>query len=198
VIDRATEGDDWLAWHVDEGFFQHCGAVDSGSVFELTFGLDAAEKPPSRIDMRYDTALIAPDVESLQLPPECAADLSDSTGSMVLEVSCDPPAAGADERWGSVAFVALAGFSGTTEVTAKVLSDDSTASGSVTLSDLPDHVRGFADFDWDGRVDFDDFFLFADAFGSSRAVFDYDGSGRVDLDDFVLLFGDQWGQSYRR
>lgn len=46
----------------------------------------------------------------------------------------------------------------------------------------PDARR--ADFDGDGRVGFDDFFLFAGAFGSSNARFDLSGDGRVDFDDF--------------
>ena len=44
-----------------------------------------------------------------------------------------------------------------------------------------------ADFDGDGRVDFDDFFLFAGAFGSPEARFDLDGSGGVDFSDFFLF-----------
>ena len=49
------------------------------------------------------------------------------------------------------------------------------------------------DFDGDGETGFSDFFLFADAFGSSDPRFDLDGSGSVDFADFFLLadhFGD--------
>ncbi|MEE2658108.1 MAG: putative Ig domain-containing protein [Candidatus Latescibacterota bacterium] len=53
------------------------------------------------------------------------------------------------------------------------------------------------DFSGDGRVDFDDFFRFADAFGSSDLIFDLDGSGVVDFDDFVL-FADVFGNSAKR
>ena len=48
-----------------------------------------------------------------------------------------------------------------------------------------------ADFTGDGKVDFDDFFLFAAAFGQSatgdNAKFDLDGNGKIDLDDFFLF-----------
>ena len=44
-----------------------------------------------------------------------------------------------------------------------------------------------ADFDGDGDTGFDDFFLFADAFGGSDPRFDLDGSGSVDFADFFLL-----------
>ena len=43
------------------------------------------------------------------------------------------------------------------------------------------------DFDGDGEAGFSDFFLFADAFGSSDPRFDLDGSGSVDFADFFLL-----------
>jgi len=43
------------------------------------------------------------------------------------------------------------------------------------------------DFNGDGVVDFDDFFLFAAAFGSREARFDLSRDGRVDLDDFFLF-----------
>ena len=44
-----------------------------------------------------------------------------------------------------------------------------------------------SDFDGDGRIDFDDFFLFAGAFGGTDPVFDLDKSGRVDFDDFFIF-----------
>jgi len=43
------------------------------------------------------------------------------------------------------------------------------------------------DFNADGSVDFDDFFLFADAFGGSDSAYDMDNSGGVDFDDFFLF-----------
>jgi hypothetical protein len=50
-----------------------------------------------------------------------------------------------------------------------------------------------ADFNGDGGVDFDDFFLFAAAFGSREARFDLSRDGRVDFDDF-FLFAEQFGK----
>ena len=47
----------------------------------------------------------------------------------------------------------------------------------------------------DGITDFNDFFLFADAFGSSDPIFDYDGSGIVDFDDFYI-FADAFSEEY--
>ena len=52
------------------------------------------------------------------------------------------------------------------------------------------------DFDGDGEVGFDDFFLFAEAWGGSDPRFDLDGSGSVDFADF-FLFAEHFGQSAR-
>lgn len=49
---------------------------------------------------------------------------------------------------------------------------------------------GTSDFDGSGKVDFDDFFLFAAAFGGREARFDLNDSGGVDLDDFFLFASD--------
>jgi len=65
--------------------------------------------------------------------------------------------------------------------------------GSVFTVTLPGARSKDGDIDGDGDVDFDDFFLFASAFGRSRgqAGFtdraDINGDGRVDFDDFFLF-----------
>ncbi len=48
------------------------------------------------------------------------------------------------------------------------------------------------DFNGDGRTDFVDFFLFADAYGGTDARFDLDGNGMVDFADF-FKFVDAFG-----
>jgi hypothetical protein len=50
------------------------------------------------------------------------------------------------------------------------------------------------DFDGNGRVDYQDFFLFADNFGSTAPWFDLNGNGRVDYDDF-FMFADNFGKA---
>ena len=42
-------------------------------------------------------------------------------------------------------------------------------------------------------MSFDDFFLFADAFGGTDTRFDLDGSGLVDFGDF-FIFADNFGK----
>ena len=53
-------------------------------------------------------------------------------------------------------------------------------------------ARAATDFNGDGRTDFADFFLFADAYGSTDPRFDLDGNGRVDFADF-FRFVDAFG-----
>ena len=52
---------------------------------------------------------------------------------------------------------------------------------------------GNADFDANGIVNFGDFILFAQAFGSEQSNFDLDGNGIVDFPDFIL-FAEQFGE----
>ena len=52
------------------------------------------------------------------------------------------------------------------------------------------------DFNSDGKTDFVDFFLFADAYGGTDAKFDLDGSGTVDFVDF-FQFVDAFDSSAR-
>ena len=55
------------------------------------------------------------------------------------------------------------------------------------------------DFDGDGTVDFEDFFLFADSFGTSlgdpgfNSKHDLNGNNRIDFDDF-FVFSDRFGE----
>ena len=63
------------------------------------------------------------------------------------------------------------------------------ASGTATAAT---QVQAATDFNGDGKTDFVDFFLFADAYGSTNAKFDLDGNGTVDFADF-FKFVDAFG-----
>ena len=73
---------------------------------------------------------------------------------------------------------------------------------TVTVADLEPEIftavaeATSSDFDGDGVASFADFFLFADAFGTTDARFDLDGSGVVDFGDF-FIFADSFGQPVR-
>ncbi|OGG46297.1 MAG: hypothetical protein A3F84_02410 [Candidatus Handelsmanbacteria bacterium RIFCSPLOWO2_12_FULL_64_10] len=60
-------------------------------------------------------------------------------------------------------------------------------------SAIPGGGSSAPDFNKDGKVDFDDFFLFAAAFGSSNASFDLDSDGDVGFGDF-FLFAEAFGK----
>lgn len=90
---------------------------------------------------------------------------------------------------------ALAGFSGTTSL--RLTATDAfgargTASMIISISPLVDEPAP-GDFGRDGRVDLDDFFLFADYIGLALfhpgwdPVFDLNDDGRIDFDDFFLF-----------
>ena len=57
--------------------------------------------------------------------------------------------------------------------------------------------RLLADFDGSGAVNFDDFFMFAAAYGKTAtgeySKFDLDGSGAINLDDF-FVFAERFGK----
>lgn len=62
-----------------------------------------------------------------------------------------------------------------------------TLTSEVLVEELP------GDFDGNGKVDFSDFFLFADGFGGSDPKYDLDKSGGVDFSDF-FIFADNFGR----
>ena len=55
------------------------------------------------------------------------------------------------------------------------------------VPDVPDIPAQRADFDTNGWVDFSDFLLFAEAFGSNDELYDLDGGGDVDFADFIAF-----------
>ena len=65
-------------------------------------------------------------------------------------------------------------------------------SGGLSPVNFTVEALATADFNGDGRTDFVDFFLFADAYGGTDARFDLDGNGTVDFADF-FRFVDAFG-----
>ena len=65
---------------------------------------------------------------------------------------------------------------------------------------VPSSTGVSADFDGNGRVDFDDFFAFASAFGKERggagyeARYDLNADGKIDFEDF-FVFAERFGRS---
>ncbi|MCZ6633184.1 MAG: hypothetical protein O7G87_07245, partial [bacterium] len=66
---------------------------------------------------------------------------------------------------------------------------------AVTIVRIAPPLTG--DFDNNGSVDFQDFLLFASAFGKTDSKFDLDGDGAVAFPDF-LIFATAFGQTTER
>lgn len=109
-----------------------------------------------------------------------------------------------DGALGTLSFEVQEGFRDSTYLVIREVSfhrtdgvDDKRAVWSVatiTWEPVAGPLRG--DFDGDDAVSFDDFFLFADGFGSADPLLDLNGSGTVDFDDF-FLFADNFGTEAR-
>ena len=75
---------------------------------------------------------------------------------------------------------------------------ESDEENNVYIDESPLEVFSSCDFDQDGDIDFDDFFLFVDHFGTNQdsgtwdSKFDIDSNGNVGFDDF-FLFADKFG-----
>ncbi|MGA1195048.1 MAG: choice-of-anchor D domain-containing protein, partial [Candidatus Latescibacterota bacterium] len=118
---------------------------------------------------------------------------SDVAGIVISEKQCDIPANGSKDIKVSYQPSSEGAFSGLIQV----MSDDPDhAIMSVSLTGTGVFVPADArtDFDGSGKVDFADFLVFAQAFGSTNVLIDVDGSGKVDFADF-LTFAQSFGKS---
>jgi hypothetical protein len=71
-----------------------------------------------------------------------------------------------------------------------------TVNNELVISSEVDAPTLAGDFDGSGKVDFNDFFMFADGFGGSDPLYDLDTSGKVDFNDF-FIFADYFGKDER-
>jgi hypothetical protein len=105
---------------------------------------------------------------------------------------------------GTIAFEVLDGFSGSTDLVITENNFRFEGGGSekyqilsiVTITEEHIEPPTQGDFDASGKVDFTDFFLFADGFGSTDSTFDLNGDGEVGFDDF-FIFADNFGKEAR-
>ncbi len=102
---------------------------------------------------------------------------------------------------GSLSFELLEGFTGETELIISALTFNRSdgerekpevrALGIITIEEETNALQG--DFDGSGTVDFNDFFIFADAFGGTEPSVDLNDDGTVDFNDF-FIFADNFGR----
>lgn len=127
----------------------------------------------------------------------CASVLPTIEDTPSLAITCESWLSGAPVA--NLDVVVRGGFSGWTDIQMDSLRVGATMirTGNTARLTSIDMAKGLAmDFNRDGVVGFADFFLFADAFGSSIAWFDFNRSGQVDIADF-LTFADSFGSSKR-
>lgn len=100
---------------------------------------------------------------------------------------------------GTLSFEIQGGFSDSTQLSIVINEFRFEEGGSekydvLSIATITDDEELRGDFDNSGKVDFTDFFAFADAFGTDYHVYDLDGSGTVDFDDF-FIFADNFGRT---
>ncbi len=108
-----------------------------------------------------------------------------------------------DATLGSFSVELLEGFSEETTVRIVEVQLRLAAGGSETLDVYSELVINvdvepslLGDFDGDGFVDYEDFFIFANFFGGTDPVADFDGDGFVSYPD-LFIFADQFGKEER-
>jgi hypothetical protein len=102
---------------------------------------------------------------------------------------------------GTLSFEILEGFTGETEL---IITENNFrlegggsekyevfSTATITSEQIESSLAG--DFDGSGKVDFTDFFLFADGFGGTDPKYDLDGDGAVGFGDF-FIFADNFGK----
>ena len=186
------------------------GNAEPGKVYDLQINVtDAPEISGWSTTVEYDPTqvrYVSGSFEASGFIPGLVAlvdekESSVGVGGTVLGTDASNSGTGS---LGSLSFEILEGFSDSTELVITALTlrrtDGTTEkpevraaariSSRAVVAGLP------GDFDGSGAVDFDDFFLFADGFGSTDSTFDLNGDGEVGFDDF-FIFADNFGKGAR-
>ena len=140
------------------------GEIEMGRGITTTFTITNTGTGPLNItDIQSDIAGIALSETQLTVPPGQSQDIT---------VTFNPPTPGP--------------ITGTIDI---ISNDPEKASISLTITGsaifIPADPR--TDFNGSLTVDFYDFLLFSEAFGTANATFDLDGSGTVDFPDFLIF-----------
>ena len=181
--------------------------VSSGDVYQVQIhGYDLPEVKGWGALINYDPSQVRAVANSFSpgsFLPGIVVLTADEEGVLTIGGSLlgTAPGASGDGFLGTVSFEILEGFAGSTDLyiseTNLRLSEGGQSKTSVyhkvTLSAEIISAGITGDFNNSGSVDFEDFFMFADVFGSTNPAYDLDDSGRVDFGDF-FVFADNFGR----
>ena len=190
---------------------QIAGSAAPGKSYELQLHITAAPEISGwSATIEYDPAQVRYASGSFQASsfiPGLLALADDKEGSVGVggTVLGSGGQNSGDGLLGTLSFEVLEGFTGSTDLVITSLSfrrtdgeeDKRTVRFAATITSevLVEGLTG--DFDGNSKVDFNDFFLFADQFGKSvdvGSLYDLDPNGQVDFNDF-FVFADHFGES---
>jgi hypothetical protein len=152
-----------------------------------------------RVDVAYDESQIVYEVGSFEpsdFVPGLVGLVNDKPGRVSIGGAVlDGSSRSGDGTLGTLRFEVIEGFKGEAFLVIDIVSlkppDRSEkilrVLSSATVTSEHIERRMPADFNGDGVVDFSDFFVFANAFGSSNEVVDLTGDGVVDFSDFFVF-----------
>jgi hypothetical protein len=187
------------------------GNATVGQVFLLQLNVAAAPEISGwSAKIEYDSAALAYVGSSFTVSdfiPSLIGLVDDTETGLVSvggSILGDGEGRSGDGTLALLSFGVLEGFQGESQLHITEISfrrtddttDKRTVRATATITSGIVDVGLSADFNGDGGVDFDDFFIFADGFGGSDPLVDLDRSGTVDFDDF-FIFADQFGQEER-
>ena len=187
------------------------GNAAAGDVYELQLNVDDA--PPINgwsATIAYDPGQVRYVKDSFQASdfiPDLLELVDENPGAVSVGGTVLKGGAGGsgDRTLGTLSFELLEGFADSTELVITEISfrqldgEDYIqivrSTSTITSRSLAGLLIG--DFDGNDQVDFQDFFLFADAFGGRDPLYDLDGNDQVDFQDF-FLFVDNFGREVKR
>ncbi|MEE3232955.1 MAG: Ig-like domain-containing protein [Candidatus Latescibacterota bacterium] len=196
---------DWNQTENDQGQRVKYG-VEAGDIFELQiFGNGLPEVKGWSAEIIYDpeqASVVENSFEVGSFLPGIVSLSRNDVGKIILGGALldRSYSSSGDGFLGTIGIEVIEGYTGSTDIyvseTNLRLSEGESLKSfvyhKVELSSETD-VERFGDFNSSGTIDFEDFFLFADAFGSRDRKYDLDRSGAVDFSDF-FIFADNFGR----
>lgn len=183
------------------------GGAIPGKLFELQLNVaDAPEINGWSVNIEFDPSQVRYETGSFQASGFISGllalvDEKEGTVSVGGTVLGTDAKNSGDGTLGTLSFEVLEGFTESTDlvitrVTFRRLDGVEDKRTVRLVATITGESILAGDFDGNGRVDFDDFFLFADGFGGTNPMYDLNNSGAVDFDDF-FIFADTFGKEAR-